>query len=642
MSKRPEFPKRAVVTAGMPYGDKELHFGHIGAVFIPADIFSRFLRDRIGEENVIFVSGTDCYGAGIEVKYQGALESGFNGSIQDFVSMNNKKQKETLDSYQIALNLYAGSSLGEAGEIHKAMSAQVFNRLYDQGVLKLEETLQFYDDEKKTFLNGRQVIGRCPIQGCKSETAYAEECSLGHQYSPSELIAPKSVLSGKVPSRVAVKNWFFDLPSYHDRLEELTKTWAENPVYRKSLSTVVGEFLHKPSIFVKKELIEDVKQIADIPDFTVVEEDNKASNAIVFEDLAAREKAVAVLQENSIRYRTGKTLVPFRLSGNVAWGIPIPEKEGAEGLTFWVWPESLWAPVSFTKAYLGDGESGTKWEKWWKSQDAKVYQFLGEDNIYFYAIAEPGLFMALDEGYGIPDIVPVHHLLYGKTKASSSGANKPPTADELLDYYTPEQLRLHFMNANLGERSVGFEPKAILNKEDHFDSVLYEGNLITNVVNRLVRSCFYTLQKQGLDRCPENEVSQSIKESADKTILEYERLMHSQNFVKVFELLNLYAKDANKEWAVRSKSEDPQEIKQLLADMFHVVRVCAALFHPIVPKGCEMIREYLGADEKIWSWEYIFEPLSFFVEAEKPFKFLEPRIDFFAKHPSQVKVKGGK
>jgi methionyl-tRNA synthetase len=357
----------------------------------------------------------------------------------------------------------------------------------------------------------------------------------------------------------------------------------------------------------------------------------------VFADLKSREKAVAILGQNKIRYRTGKTLVPFRLSGNVKWGIPVPEIEGVSGLTFWCWPESLWAPVSFCKTVLGDGSDGKEWEKWWKSDDAKVYQFVGEDNIYFYVIAGMALFMALDEGYKMPIVIPNRHILYGKTKSSSSSDVKPPTAAALLEHYTPEQLRLHFMNASLSERSVGFEPKAILGKkEGEFDTVLYEGNLVTNILNRLVRSCFYTVQKFNDGILPELEVSKDVKEKSDETVLEYERLMSEIALDKVFELLNLYLRDANKNWATQSKSEDVDVIKQLLTDSFHIIRTAAALFDPITPVGCEMIREYLNVDERIRDWEFIFEPLCFFVKPGHKFKFLEPRIDFFEKHPSQL------
>ncbi len=634
---RPIFPARAVVTGGMPYGNKELHFGHIGGVFVHADIFARFLRDRIGSDNVIFVSGTDCYGATIEAGYEQAAAEGFGGTLIDYVTKNHENQKETLERYQVAANLFGASALGEAGEIHAALSAEIFTRLYDNGMLKLEQTLQFYDEDRGVFLNGRQVTGRCPIQGCKSEIGYADECSLGHQYNPAELINPISTLSGKTPARRAVNNWFFNLPAFADKIERELEAWERDPACRKNLLNVIREFLKKPSVYVKKELIEKVESLSELPTYTILAEEQKASSALIFEDLHAREQALAILDENGIRYRTGKALVPFRLSGNVKWGIPVPEKDGVSGMTFWVWPESLWAPISFTKAVLGDGIYGKEWEKWWKSDDAKVYQFIGEDNIYFYGIAEMGLFFALNEGYKMPLIVPNRHLMYGKTKASSSGEIKPPKAAELLDYYTPEQLRLHFMNASLAERSVGFEPKAIMgNAGGEFDTVLYEGNLLTNVFNRLVRSCFYTAQKYCDGVYPRKTVSEHVKKSSDETILAYERLMSEISLDKIFELLNIYLRDANKDWSARSKSTDTDEIAQLLTDTFHVIRVAATLFHPIAPLGCEIIRDYLGTDERIWDWNFIFEGLDFFLQPNHKFLFLEPRFDFFKKHESQV------
>lgn len=630
-SSRPIFPERAVITAGMPYGNKELHFGHIGGVFIHADIFARFLRDRLGEENVLFVSGTDCYGATIETSYQQAVADGFCGSIIDYVEKNHNLQKDTLLQYQISLNLFAASALGEAAKIHADLSANIFMDLYKKNVLKLDQTSQFYDEEKKMFLNGRQVVGRCPIHGCKSEIAYADECSLGHQYNPKELINPMSILSNKPPKQKLVKNWFFDLPLFSDIIEKNVDSWDKDSSYRKNLVQIIREFLKKPSIYIKKELVETAKNLIDIPIFDILEETQKTSSALLFDSLSDREHALSILEQNGIRYRTGKTIVPFRLSGNVNWGIPIPSMEGISELTFWVWPESLWAPISFTKTYLKDGIEGQEWEKWWKSDESKVYQFIGEDNIYFYGIAEMGLFSAIDEKIRVPHIIPNHHLLYGKTKASSSGEVKPPKAAELLKYYTPEQLRLHFMNASLNERSVGFDPKAILGKNDEFDPVLYEGNLVTNIFNRLVRSCFYTLQKYNDGVYPSGNVSITTKQRADETILSYEHMMSEFSFGKIFELLNIFLRDANKEWSVRSKTQDATEMNQLLIDMFHVIRVSVVLFHPLVPVGCEMIREYLRVDARIWDWKYIFETLDFFVEPNCVFKFLEPRVDFFSK-----------
>ena len=100
--------------------------------------------------------------------------------------------------------------------------------------------------------------------------------------------------------------------------------------------------------------------------------------------------------------------------------------------------------------------------------------------------------------------------------------------------------------------------------------------------------------------------------------------------------MNLYLRDENKDWAARSKSGSTEELGRLLTDTFHVVRVAAALFHPIAPDGCETVRAYLGVDDRIWDWKYIFEGLEFFIGENHRFRFLEPRFDFFRKHESQV------
>ena len=169
---RPTFPKRAVITGGMPYGNKNLHFGHIGGVFVPADFFARFLRDRIGRENVIFVSGTDCYGSPIMEGYRKKVEEeGYEGTITDYVRSNHDAQKAALDSYEISLDLFEGSGLEPARTHHHRLTAEVLERLHERGYLVKRSTRQFYDVKAGTFLNGRQVKGRCPVRGCKSEKA---------------------------------------------------------------------------------------------------------------------------------------------------------------------------------------------------------------------------------------------------------------------------------------------------------------------------------------------------------------------------------------------------------------------------------------------------------------------------------------
>jgi|BioPla2DNA2_1021312.scaffolds.fasta_scaffold02677_10 methionyl-tRNA synthetase len=654
---RPVFPKRAVVTAGMPYGNKELHFGHIGGVFIHADVFSRFLRDRIGKENVVFVSGTDCYGSVILESYRKACEeNGYKGSIEDYVYANHLVQKKTLDDYEIGINLFATSAFGRSGEIHDKVSEEVFYALYEKGYLDKLSTPQFFDPDYKVLLNGRQVVGECPIEGCKSERGYADECSLGHQYMPSELINPKSALSGKTPEIIKVTNWYFKLEEFQKLLKDRVDYLRKNTNTRKYLLNTMEEFLREPMIYIKKNQLPKLREIIDkLPPHEYIEEEKKPSVTLVFKTLRDREEATEIISRHGVNFRTGKTLVPFRLTGNIEWGVKTPVKDGLENLTFWVWPESLWAPISFTKTYLESSSevSSKDWRDWWCSKDANVYQFIGEDNIYFYGIAEMAMFMALnkeapeilpkDGELILPHLIANNHVLFMDKKASSSSDIKPPMAAELLQYYTNEQLRMHFISLGLDNKSVSFQPAVYQTEEvEGIDPVLKEGNLLTNVYNRLIRSCFYTAQKYYDSHIPEGKVSDEILEEARKVILKYERHMYNHEFHRISDLLDSYIRSSNKYYVNNIRTADNNDDdalrRQVLIDSFHAVRVAATLVHPLAPSGADMVREYLGVDERIWDWKTIFEPLDYFIPdmKEHKLKFLEPRVDFFKKHESQL------
>ncbi|MDE7098696.1 MAG: class I tRNA ligase family protein [Ruminococcus sp.] len=647
---RPEFPERAVVTAGMPYGNKELHFGHVGGMMVFADTYARFLRDRIGKDNVIFVTGTDCYGSPIAEGWRVKVEKGeFNGSLEDFVQNNHDKQEETLKKYGISPNLFAASGLGRSKEIHAEVTDWFISSLYKKGQLDKITTMQFYDEDAGCFLNGRQVIGKCPVEGCNSEKGYADECDLGHQYMPQNLLNPISTLTGKTPTMKPVTNWYFKLRDY----EQLMKDWIEELKKRKDIRPVVwktiDEFLKPPVIYIKREFEEKYFSLKDsMPEHNYIEEKKKPSFTIEFLQLSDCDDTCRILTENGIRYRTGKTLVPFRLTGNIEWGVPAPVMDGAEGLTAWVWPESLWAPISFTKTYLENcGRNREEWKDYWCSKKSTVYQFIGQDNIYFYGIAEPAMWIAQqkadektanppDGELQMPIIVANHHILFLDKKASSSGKVKPPMADELLDYYTPEQLRMHWLGLGLGQRSVSFMPKPFNPdaKPEDTDPVVKDGLLLSNVYNRMIRTAFYTTQNEFDGILPENPPEEKFLEDAKKAVLEFERYMAKFSFHQCTYVLDSYIRNGSK-YMSKALNDESADKKQTLANLFHIIRTTAILLHPLAPFGTEKLREYLQVDEKIWSWDTIFEPLTYFTEKNHKLKFLPPREDFFTRHESQ-------
>ena len=311
MNDRPSWPRRAIVTAGEPYGNKGLHFGHVGGVFVPADFFARFLRDRIGRENVIFTSGTDCYGSPIMESYRKLKENeGYDKSIGEYVESNHSRQAATLNNYNISCDIYGGSGLEPAAQIHNEVTAEIIKRLHEQGTISKRSTLQFYDAKAGTFLNGRQVIGRCPIQGCKSEKAYADECDLGHQFEPEELIAPKSQLTGEVPELRPVDNLYFDLPAYLDFMKTYTAKLAQNPQVRSVVSKTMEEWLLPAQLYIQNKFREAFDAVEDqLPEHTVLEpEGNKSSFTVTFPSWKERDDAHAVLANGGVRFRSGKAL----------------------------------------------------------------------------------------------------------------------------------------------------------------------------------------------------------------------------------------------------------------------------------------------------------------------------------------------
>ena len=657
------WPKRAVVTAGMPYGNKPLHFGHIGGVFVPADAFARFLRDRIGEENIWFISGTDCYGSPINEGYRKLVEAGeFSGSIEDYVMRNHDLQKATLDAYDISLSVYEGSGIGRCGEVHAGISKRFIEGLYESGALKKQSTLQFYDSEAETFLNGRQVVGRCPVQGCKSEQAYADECDLGHSYAPEDLIAPKSSLTGTVPEMRLAENWYFDLPAYGEFLKKHVEEMEADPNVRPVVAQTIKEFLAPPVMYIKCELREAFDVVASqLPAHTVHEaEAGKQSFEVEFATIEDRDAARGVLGDAGVRFRTGKALVPFRITGNIEWGVKAPVLEGLEGLTVWCWPESLWAPISFTMA-ANDmrGLPRTSWREFWCSDDAQVYQFIGQDNLYFYGVAQPAMFEALrsiDWVTGESTDVPVrqtrlvanHHVLYGDKKASSSGKVKPPTADQLLEHYTSDQLRAHFLALGLGQKSVGFKPKAFdpdpKKREDPrvADPVLKESALLSNVFNRLARSCFYEAQKNFGGMMPLGTPSSEVLGKTNEVFAEYEELMYRIELHSVVSLMDGFIRWANRWWtdgiSAAQKNEDEAARRQVLVDSFYLLRICTLLMHPVVPHGTELICDYLDfARDDFFSWNYDFNGMEELCSGEEiackghRVRTLPPRFDFFPK-----------
>ena len=178
-------------------------------------------------------------------------------------------------------------------------------------------------------------------------------------------------------------------------------------------------------------------------------------------------------------------------------------------------------------------------------------------------------------------------------------------------------------------------PEANLNEPD---PVLAQGNLFTNVLNRMVRGCFYSAQKYFDGKLPYGEVSPEYRQQAERTILNYENHMYRFELHQIINDLDSYIRNASKFWSKNSNNEE--NIRQTLIDAFYMVRVATVLSHPVVPEGTEKTAAYLNVDmDRFFSWDNIFKDLYELVDDKEDHQLmtLKEKEDFYYKHPSQFR-----
>lgn len=201
--------KRTLVTTALPYANGPVHIGHLAGVYVPADIYVRYLRLK-GRE-VLFIGGSDEHGVPITIK---AKKEGV--TPQDIVDRYHKIIKDSFEEFGISFDIYSRTS----SKIHYKTASEFFKTLYDKGAFIEKTSEQYYDEEAKQFLADRYITGTCPH--CKNPNAYGDQCeACGTSLSPLDLIDPKSTISGSKPVLRETKHWYLPL----DKHEQWLKQW---------------------------------------------------------------------------------------------------------------------------------------------------------------------------------------------------------------------------------------------------------------------------------------------------------------------------------------------------------------------------------------------------------------------------------
>ena len=270
--------KRTTVTTALPYANGPVHIGHLAGVYVPADIYVRYLRLK-GQE-VLFIGGSDEHGVPITIR---ARKEGC--TPQDVVDRYHNLIKKSFEEFGISFDVYSRTT----SDTHHQLASDFFKTLYEKGEFIEKTSQQYYDEEAKTFLADRYITGECPH--CHAEGAYGDQCEkCGSTLSPTDLINPKSTISGSKPVMKETKHWYLPL----DKHESWLRQW----------------------------ILEDHKEWRP----------NVYGQCKSWLDVGLQPRAV---------------------SRDLDWGIPVPV-EGAEGKVLYVWFDAPIGYISNTKELLPD------------------------------------------------------------------------------------------------------------------------------------------------------------------------------------------------------------------------------------------------------------------------------------------------
>ena len=311
--------KRTTVTSALPYANGPVHIGHLAGVYVPADIYVRYLRLK-GEE-VLFVGGSDEHGVPVT---QRARKEGI--TPQDVVDRYHGIIKESFKEFGISFDVYSRTT----SDVHHKFASDFFRKLYDEGKLVEQSTMQFYDEKTGKFLTDRDVVGECPY--CHKQ-AYGNQCEegCGRALEPTELINPRSKETGETPVLKETKNWYLPLNEYQQWLKE----WI-----------LEGHKEWRPNVYGQ------CKSWLDMD------------------------------------------LQPRAMTRDLDWGIPVPVEGADGKVLYVWFDAPIGYVSNTKELCDKEPEKWGSWEKWWQDEETRLLHFIGKDNIVFHCIIFPTMMKA--------------------------------------------------------------------------------------------------------------------------------------------------------------------------------------------------------------------------------------------------------
>lgn len=530
--------KRYTVTAALPYTNGPVHIGHLAGAYLPADIYVRYLRSS--GKDVVFICGSDEHGVPITIK---AKAEGI--SPQQVVDKYHKIIGDTFAAFGISFDIYHRTS----SEIHHQTASDFFKKLHDNGAFTEEVTEQYFDPKAQQFLADRYITGTCPK--CGYDKAYGDQCeSCGSSLNATDLIQPKSTLSGEAPILKATKHWYFPLDRYQHKLEKY------------------------------------------------ILEDHKEWKTNVFGQCKS--------------WLTQK-LQPRAMTRDLEWGVKVPV-EGAEGKVLYVWFDAPIGYISATKALFaqppsispqrGEGKSlsteAGDWEKYWKDPETKLVHFIGKDNIVFHCIIFPALLMA-EGSYILPDNVPANEFLNLEGNKISTSRNWAVWLDEYLkDFEGKQDVLRYVLCATAPETKDNDFTWKDFQARNNNELVAILGNFINRVTVLTHKYYEGSVPEPGSWSMQETAVFKELEEfpkSIASSIESYRFREALQEFMNLARMGNKYLAETEPWKLIKT---EPDRVKTILNTSIQIATNLAIVAEPFLPDTSNKIKNMLQMGKASW------------------------------------------
>ncbi len=534
--------KRYTVTAALPYTNGPVHIGHLAGVYLPADTYVRYLRSN--KRDVKFICGSDENGVPITLK---AKKEGI--TPQEVVDKYHKIIGDSFQEFGVSFDIYHRTS----SLTHHQTAEDFFEKLYKDGVFTEEVTEQYYDEKAQSFLADRYITGTCPK--CGNENAYGDQCeNCGSTLNATDLINPKSTLSGEPPVRRETKNWFLPLDKFELQLRtyiESHKEWRPN-VYGQCQSWLNAGL--QP-----RAMTRDLDWGVHVP----------------------------------IKGADGKVLY-------VWFDAPIGYISATKELSKYATLD-VWNPKA-EEYYMRQIEADKfDWEEYWKDDSTKLVHFIGKDNIVFHCIIFPAMLMAHGD-YILADNVPANEFLNLEGQKISTSKNWAVWLNEyLLEFKDQQDVLRYVLTATAPETKDNDFTWKDFQARNNNELVAILGNFI-NRVTVLTHKYFdgkvpTLMELTDYDQAVIDELA-AAPAKVSASIENYRFREALGEVMNVARLGNKYLADTEP-WKVIKTDED--RVRTILYISLQIAANLEILIEPFLPFTADKLQKMLNYGGHLWA-----------------------------------------